>query len=689
MSVMLFSTYYYDQKNSNEETLQNAGIMLENDTTYYNVIFSSNDKDSQQLYNAIKQVLDVCNANLYALRTSDNGKSMTEYIYCTDLNVFDNLVLTSGRFFKQDEMQSNYFLSTSITHNNNQIGRLASYPGNNFELRTIYNNLSADLFQGQFSLIISENNYSKLQSMLSSQGIIVTNSTSIAFTQQIRYTIEEWIAVSLTLFILLLIILYDVINSYKKLSIEKLLGYRITTIWSKRIPAILICEAAISLITVIAGTIILFHTNTSSVVAFLTGIIKIYLIIILISAFLFTLPFLYVRKIKLTNVLKNKQPTFAILAFNACIKMALSVLIICFAFDALSQLSLINARYTTAYKNWETTKSLAILDGSISQDNGYDPFSSANNLGFMKAYMDFNRSDAILADFKYFIPSTASMEPEITGFKLFATVNPNYLQQFPAYDENNEPVKISESDKDYVLLVPEKYKNDQQQIIAWYTPMAQKGQTIQIIWLRDDQSFFTYRLDIATQNGNCVLDPVLNVLTEQNADVGSYSLIDYSSAPLKIKVNDISNSSSEIAAIMGKYFDLSKVSFPVENIYSVVGAQIQMANQMIATYIILLIIFILIMSTIVFQNVLSYFNQYKQRLAIQHFLGYKAISKYRDFLLMILLSFLIVSTISMAILHSYTVLLFTAGLAGLELLITIIFIFINQRKNILRVLKGG
>lgn len=44
-------------------------------------------------------------------------------------------------------------------------------------------------------------------------------------------------------------------------------------------------------------------------------------------------------------------------------------------------------------------------------------------------------------------------------------VNPNYLQQFPVYDVQHKPVQVSENNSAWILLVSEKYRNREKEIM--------------------------------------------------------------------------------------------------------------------------------------------------------------------------------------------------------------------------------
>lgn len=61
--------------------------------------------------------------------------------------------------------------------------------------------------------------------------------------------------------------------------------------------------------------------------------------------------------------------------------------------------------------------------------------------------------------------------------------NNNYLQEFPVFDINNEAVQISEDISDWVLLVPEKYRDKEEEIVSFFLQMRKNN-------MGNDQEFY-------------------------------------------------------------------------------------------------------------------------------------------------------------------------------------------------------
>lgn len=363
--------------------------------------------------------------------------------------------------------------------------------------------------------------------------------------------------------------------------------------------------------------------------------------------------------------------------------MLISILILSLPF-----LILIQSLYGISYHNWEAVKPYALIKYSMQRSLDYDLYSEENILSFRKVYIDFNRSGSIYADFsEYASLSSDNQNPELPSYASIAFVNNNYLRQHPVLDLQQQPVAIAEDEEDFVLLVPEKYKDNKQEILNWHKKNLQQDQKLRIIWLEDNQSSFTYRLDIKPEAGNCVREPVLAVVSECNLPNSVYSNL--ASSALFIPVANTELPSPEVNQVMGKYFDSSQVSFACFGVYSLVSAKIQAEKRTVLLLGILLITLFSIFCSVILQTVRNYFEQHKQRLAVQHFMGFKLIDKYRRLLNITLLTYPIVYYASARILNNWQVISFALLALVLELFVVLIFVIRNERKNILQVIKGG
>lgn len=301
------------------------------------------------------------------------------------------------------------------------------------------------------------------------------------------------------------------VNDYRALGVEKLMGFGMGAIWARRVPPLLLCEALIFCLEFALGYLALFDGFAAPVAAFFGELLLTHAVILLVSAAVLTLPLLYTRRIRLSDVLKSRRPFRFATGVNMTVKTLLTILIVCAAFLIGTQFAQLRARFSYAYESWEVTKPYALLENTVSTVDYEIPVD-----GYYGAYLDFNRAGAVFADFVAYEPQTLDLTQYGTpALAQFAMVNPNYLRLFPACDADGQPIEIREDDGDYILLAPEKYRAQEAQLRQMHSYSTKPGQQIRIIWMRDGQSFFTWRLDLAPEDGNSITDPILYVMTEQ------------------------------------------------------------------------------------------------------------------------------------------------------------------------------
>lgn len=120
-------------------------------------------------------------------------------------------------------------------------------------------------------------------------------------------------------------------------------------------------------------------------------------------------------------------------------------------------------------------------------------------------------------------------------------VNPNYLRENPITGTDGEPVVIEESETDWVILVPERYRGQEQELrerwererggdeegktlwdrdIEWCgrtTETVPADQRVEILWIEDGQSVFAYDPEIGGDNNGRISDAIIEVLTLSNS----------------------------------------------------------------------------------------------------------------------------------------------------------------------------
>ncbi len=232
--------------------------------------------------------------------------------------------------------------------------------------------------------------------------------------------------------------------------------------------------------------------------------------------------------------------------------------------------------------------------------------------------MYFNKKGSILADFYIYWPLMRERvvnEHPVDYERDKVEVNPNYLKVNPIYDVEGEKINIDESETDYILLVPEQYMTYETKIVEYYNNLANgydrkpetTDQGIKILWIKEDQKLFTYRIDINPINGNRVKNAIIRVITESNGKIRDYDrIIAYSGNPFKIKVDDPLNPSASIRSKLREY-GLSQYIADIPSVYDYVASEVKTITDRLLFLSVILLLTCGIIVLIIVHNIYNYF----------------------------------------------------------------------------------
>jgi hypothetical protein len=282
---------------------------------------------------------------------------------------------------------------------------------------------------------------------------------------------------------------------------------------------------------------------------------------------------------------------------------------------------------------------------------------------------------------------------------MYVTVNPNYLKKNILYDVHNKPISISETESDFILLVPDKFKEFESKIIAIAKHVKRgfgKGsitdkQGIKIIYTKSNQKLFSYRFDVNPTDGNMVTDPIVRVMTEKNGTTWDFQrIIGENGTPIKINVDSAPDPQKFLEDKFKKFELYQYVSSFVRADEGKAFESKEVYNLL--TFIICgLVVLIIVMLITIIQNIYCFFEQYKKQLAIRQFHGYKARSKYRELFILFLITWdaAFIIKLCMADLDIKLQFILTIAFMTIDILITMITIkFVNRRK-IISAIKGS
>jgi len=713
--LIIASMFSYLILFDSEDTLQFSKMQSAEYQNYtYRILIPSSvtNQSQEEVYKKIAETANKYKVNIYYNRLG-NGGNDTIYTYFTNNDYFKNFIFTKGRSLKISENDSSGFLSTQNTSDSKQIGKIADFAGNNtFEIRTLRSMIKNNqLFNG--SCYVQFNNNPKITSFINDLSNSLGVDIEAPFLAQsvLPEPYLIYITVLIFYFIIMLLILYDLLKSYKKIGVQKMHGYSTKKIWINKVMSLISLQIIIFFIVTLILSLFKFKEFNQLFGDFMVKLLIINGLMVFVSFVFYSIPFIYVNKITVSNMLKNKKPIKLIMVLNIIIKIVLMVSFIILVNTFVQNFSRIQKEFTHSYDQWETTKGYAIIPGYENIDINYTITKEYNDKA-KKIYEYFNKKGAILADFVGFHPQQreANLKPSSKPWDLdWVNINPNYLKKQPIYDASGKLISVSEEEKDYIVLIPEKYQSSEA-TIRKQIEFFKKGyppddkvpmEAIKIIWTKSNQKIFSYDMDVNPNDGNMVNNAFARVVTESNASNFDYLRVALCGGnPFKIKVDDPLNPAATISPKLAE-LKLDVYQPTISSVYDVVGSEIKQTQDLERSIGIKIIIAASFIIIIILQNIYNFFEVNKQRLAIQQFHGYRKIDKYKEYFILVFFSWIIIFNFVMIMkkiniqeINTYTssikiqnILILTIIFIVIELVISIIVLSFVEKRKVVKTIK--
>lgn len=702
ISTMFSFFILFDNENSNQKNeMESAEQQLKYN---YKILIPTQVSNIPQdkAYKKIKDALDKSKGNIYYTRLNDRNQEL-KYVYTTNLNYFSKFKLKAGRSFNIKDMESNKFLSSEKISSNNQIGTISTFSGDNyFEIHTLKSMVDQGyLFNGNCNVSFNNSDsinlfISELKKSFNIDGFQIEHNNVIG-DQNIPITL--WIVLGIY-FVVMLLILYEIIKSYKSIGIEKLLGFSAKDIYLKRIFSLLKIQARIIVPSILLMTVIMFRDYNQYFWIFICKLLGVYLIEIAVLIVICSIPFIYIRKIKISNMIKNKQPTNEIIVLNIFVKTVLVVIFIISISQLIYNFNSIKSVFTGSFKQWDDIKNYAVVP-NLSNISPEQMNSESFAQDQKKMYLYFNNQGSLLADFSEYSPAGRKLIIGETKYEYQrdnVTVNPNYLNKYLVYDTNNNKISISENEKDYIVLVPDKYKSIEKAIRDMlqkskdgYSDKQIVNEPIKIIWTKSNQKLFSMLIDVNPNEGNYVTDPIIRVLTEANGGISDYDVVlGMDTNPFKIKVNDYLNPGNDIRPALTQ-FGYNKYVKNISSVNEQISSESKNVKDMVKRVALILLLSGIAAIIIIFQNVYNYFEKYKKYIAVKQLHGYKMIDKYSSYFIIFLFNWILIFiSVLVTRLVNITILLkIITVLIIAEAFFTFIVLSYISKNKISKVIKGA
>ena len=680
-------------------------------------IFTINENalkiDSKKVLSLISNVADDYETNIFKSMYSED--SSTEYVYLTHdtKTYFSHFPLLNG-ISPDNNKENNFYLSTS--QNKGITGKIFSYKKDiNFSIRPLKSFPMDKSIGGKY--IASLKDQTKIDSFMNR----LQNDLGIP----IKYAVYEvqpiidlfWlkiIPIILLCILSVLMTIYYYFLEYKNSAIRLLYGYGTVDIWKRYFYEIcrLYFSAAMTATTVmlfISAGASLFTSYWSEVIInyflyqFIVGII---------FCFILSALFIRVGNIPIAASIKNKKPLKQIQFINAFAKIIFSVIILYLLF--VSCLTFSNS-YRYYYKNendWKQLKSYGRMPTKAALPSQNDAKGTLQI--FDKKYQLFkytNDRGAILISFsdEYRLEQTGEKYPNTSKYaRKTVLINNNYLKINPIYSNDGKVVNVNESDDRLTVLIPEIYKNEEKELRKYLEkeyhlqkykvtnmflkdlgekPPLIENIVLNIIWVKNNQSYFTFDMSLASDTDNRFYNGIGMVLTNANGNEAAWYDSVVGNRGYFIKLTDGKVPYNSIKHEI-EHLGLQEYYPELINAYEELGDIIQMHLDRTYQFLVVLSVVLLAYLCISIFTTLNYLEQFKYKHTIQTIHGYSYFIKHRMYLI-VTNSIWVMSIFISSFLGKFDFVGLIFFVSLLENIVIYLLIKKGERKKLIQIIKEG
>ena len=447
-----------------------------------------------------------------------------------------------------------------------------------------------------------------------------------------------------------LAVLYRQISEAKRSGLLQLHGMGVFAIWWRITGRLIMIVLGIaSAAAILAAALIPGATSQfmSTLAAFLLRSLVITMIVSLLSC-------LYIMRLRVAEAIKNRKDTKALFAFTMMIKVAFAVLLIVTG-GSLWLGYQAAARELKQVGHWKSTAGYGVFSPMKVGNDLIDIQSGAPGpltAEVYDLYPMLNARGSLYVDSLAFEPA-ALAQPLLPGKYRTMTVNPNYLRAYPVQDTAHTPITISESETDWIVLVPDTLRPESQAIEANITynrvdvaraerglfgrdmPAAVRAQHIRIIWTAPHQKVFAFNTLINPNAGGLLDDPIIEVMTLSNSagiDRDNAITGDVDGA-LKVKLTN--NSPTDTFVALQPDLKRLKLDDNLTHLVTLDDAalqQVQRIQGIITSIIVTGIGLLIVMLVLALQSLTLLFERFARKIVTRRLFGLSFGRRYREFL---------------------------------------------------------
>ncbi|MBT2255914.1 FtsX-like permease family protein [Priestia megaterium] len=664
----------------------------------WNVIIEAGNPQKSKLENfqLLKESALEAKVNLQRVSYEKSQNNKDKVVYYVVFNepdkYFKKMKLKSGAFLNANS-DYNDFLSTVETNNKNQVGQLEIFHSfDPIEIRPMIAAEKIKDIKGTYTLNGIEK-AEKFKKIAEKHGFVVNVSKDQAQSLVTEYPYQDMIyKASLILCLLIaLAILYDVINNYKEIAVRYLFGYNFFDIgvylFKKYIRTILG-----SLIIGFLGLLLYlyFYNHFQQLLPFLDFWINNIIPLILIVLFIFIIAWLATKSINISQMIKNKKPIKLLFYLNIIVRFIIAVLLILGLQQGISTVLGLKSTVDKQEK-WSLLKDYSYLGIIATNDPKLFDFDKKKRNQFQQFYKELESQGSLYISPSAYYSNNSSDIPldsnpwGMDGRKV--EINNNYLSVNPIVNINNKKVDISEtsSENQINVIVPikfKKYENNIKKTIAndytgIYNEKDPEPVDVNILYVKNNQSYFTFTTNMAEKNDYEIIDPIAVVVNSQfdprilsnniSMGYGYYTKNGDSESPFAMTQETL------------KKHNLSDIWQPISIAYSSVELKIANDKEVLQLATVYCILSLILAAVLLFFSSMYYLEINKQSLALQWIFGYSFFEKHNVVYLVILVFWNFIFMISFFITNNILLLAkITFGLALFDVLFISIILGVKE-----------
>lgn len=673
----------------------------------WNVLIDAGNPQKSKLENfqLLNKVALETKVNLQRVSYEKDKNNEDQVVYYVVFNeskkYFEKLKLKSGEFLDRNS-HYNDFLSTVQTNDNHQVGQLEIFHSfDSIEIRPMIAAEKTKDIKGTYTLNGAKN-AEKFKKIAIKYGFTVSVSKDQAQSLITKYPYQKMLyKASLILCLLIaLAMLYDVINNYKEIAVRNLLGYNFWHIGAylfRKYIKIFLGSLTVGFLGLLLY--LYFYNQFQQLIPFLDFWINNIIPLILIAVLIFIVSWLGTKSINISQMIKNKKPIKLLFYLNIVVRFIIAIFLILGLQQGISTFLELKSTVDKQVK-WSLLKDysyLGVIATNVPETMSFLDNEKKKNQ-FQLLYKELESQGAFyISPSAYYMNNSSNipLDPNPWGMDgKKVEINKNYLSINPIVDINNKRLKISEtsSKNEITAIVPIKYKKFESDIkrtigkdyTGIYNEKDLKPVNVNILYVKNKQSYFTYSTNMAEKNNYQIMDPIAIIVNNQfdprilanniSMGYGFYTKNSGNKVPFKITQDTL------------KKYDLNDVWQPISVAYSSVELKIANDKELLQLATIYCILYLILAAVLLFFSSMYYLEMNKQLLALQWIFGYNFLEKHNLVYLVILVFWNLTFMVCFFITSTTLLTQIIFGLAFFDILLISIILSIKEYQTTKQIL---